>query len=266
MKTFKNLLSIVILFFTIVLLNSGCKKKDPQPDLPPQSTFLMNFNDYSDTTIQSKTTHANWIYSAANVGVWNVIITIGLAIPVASYAYALNQEPSWDRRNRMWTWSYNFNSFGVHSAKLTAELDGDTLLWNMKIDDFLWYYGHSNTNGSGGYWILNESKTNQTQLLRIDWSINSSGTSSVKYTNVAPSSSSAYKNNGEYITYGTVANTEFDRFYNIFLKNDTNTSITNLTEIQWNFADKHGHVKDQNHFGDANWHCWNNALEDITCP
>jgi len=266
MKTLKNFIWLFAIFFAITIISSSCKKKDPQPEIPPQSTFLMNFNDYSDTTIQNKITHANWIYGAANVGIWNVVITIGLAIPVASYAYALQQEPKWDRRNRQWVWSYNFTSWGVHSAKLTAELSSDTIIWNMKIDDFDWYTGHSHTNGSGGYWILNESRTYPTQLLRIDWALNSSGVSSVKYTNVAPSTSPNYKNNGEYITYGTVASAEFNRFYNIFLKNDTNTSSTNLTQIEWNFSDKHGHVKDQNHFGDANWHCWNNNLEDITCP
>jgi hypothetical protein len=114
--------------------------------------------------------------------------------------------------------------------------------------------------------MLNESPSHPTGLLRINWALNSSSISSIKYINVAPSTSSNYKNNGEYIQYGTVANTEFDRFYDIFMKNDTNTTLTNLTEIEWNYADKHGHVKDPNKFGDSNWHCWDTNFTDMVCP
>lgn len=261
------------LFFAMVLfyfaLGTGCKKKEPAPEMPPSGTMLMDFNDFKDTAgVSNKATHVNWLHSAANVGFWNVVITVGLAVPVASYVVALNQEAKWDKKTKTWTWEYNFNSFGSHHAELTAKLDGDTVIWKMYIDNFNWYYGHSHVNASGGYWMLNESVANQTPLLRIDWQRNSSGISSITYKNVAPSSSqNHFKNNGEYITYGTNASsTEFDRFYNIFLKNDTNTTITNLTEIEWKFSDKHGRVKDPKKFGDQIWHCWNTAFEDVTCP
>ncbi len=266
MKRIIGALIILITFFGLVLVDSGCKKKEPAPDFPPSTTMAFNKAIF-DTTGVGKSTYVNFIHSAVNVGVWNFLLTITLAVPVVSYAIALDQEADYDNHDKTWTWDYNFNSWGVHHAVLTAKLDGDTVVWKMKIDNFDWYYGHSNTNGSGGYWMLNESPSQPTNLLRIDWALNSSGVSSIKYTNVAPSSSAThYKNNGEYIQYGTVSSGEFDRFYDIYMKNDTNTSLTNLTEIEWNFADKHGHVKDPNKFGDQLWHCWNTSYIDVVCP
>lgn len=268
MKKTIGALIILITFIGLTIVDSGCRKKEPAPAFPPASTMAFNNSAFSDTAgmSQNKSTYVNFFHSAVNVGFWNLILTVNLIIPVASYAVALEQDADYDNHDKTWTWDYNFNSFGVHHAELTAKLDGDTVDWRMKIDNFEWYYGRSNTNGSGGYWMLNESAAHPTGLIRIDWALNSSGISSIKYTNVAPASSDHYKNNGEYIQYGTVASAEFDRFYYIFLKDDNNTSLTNLINIEWNFADKHGHVKDPHKFTDSNWHCWDTNYADVVCP
>ncbi|MFH2141473.1 MAG: hypothetical protein ABIJ97_03555 [Bacteroidota bacterium] len=269
MKTIKRnfLTYLILLVLVIAVINPGCKKKDePAPEIPPTSTFLMDFNDFKDTSsVSSKTTHYNWLHSAGNVLVWNVVITIGLAIPVASFWEAFNHEAVYNHQDENWTWSYSFNSWGQHDAELMGYINGDSVVWEMRIDGFLWYYGHSHTNGSGGYWLLNESKLQPTPLLKIYWQRNSTGISSIKYQNVAPSSSTHYKNNGEYIQYGTVSSGEFDRFYDINLINDTNTTISNMTEIEWNFADKHGRVKDPKRFSNSEWHCWDINFADATC-
>ncbi|MFH2094125.1 MAG: hypothetical protein ABIJ16_00390, partial [Bacteroidota bacterium] len=123
----------------------------------------------------------------------------------------------------------------------------------------------SHTSQSGGYWILNESKTQQTPLLKISWAKNSDGSSFIKYTNVAAASSTHYKNRGEYIMYGTESSGEYDRFYDILLIDDIVTTVSNLTEIEWNFTDKHGRVKDPKHFNDSEWHCWDHFLNDVAC-
>ncbi|MBI5539103.1 MAG: hypothetical protein HY951_03535 [Bacteroidia bacterium] len=261
-------ITLLIAFVGIILIDSGCRKKEPAPAMPPSSTMSFNYANFNDTTgLNNKATHVNFFHSAVNVGFWNLILTVTLFVPVSSYAVAVNQDAEWDNHDKTWTWEYNFNSWGLHHAVLTAKLDQDTVDWKMKIDNFEWYYGRSHTNGSGGYWVLNESTTQQTPLLRIDWALNSSSISSIKYTNVAPASSTNnYKNNGEYIRYGTVANTEFDRFYDVFMKNDANPTQANLTEIEWHFADGHGHVKDPNKYSDSNWHCWDTSYADVVCP
>jgi hypothetical protein len=114
---------------------------------------------------------------------------------------------------------------------------------------------------------MNESASQPTPLLRIDWQINGSGTTYLRYTNVAPSTSTThYKNRGEYIYYGTVSTGEFTRFYDIFMKDDVTPTISNLVEIEWSFQDKHGRVKDPAFYSDSLWHCWDTSLNDVTCP
>ena len=265
MKKIIGAIIILTIFIGLSTIEYGCRKKEPAPAMPPSYTMAFNNAAFSDTAGMSanKATHVNFFHSAINVGFWNLILTVTLAVPVASYAIALEQDADYDNHDKTWTWDYKF--WGVHHAVLTAKIEQDTVIWRMKINEFEWYYGHSHTNGSGGYWMLNESAAQPTNLLRIDWALNSSGVSSIKYTNVAPSTSNHYKNNGEYILYGTVANAEYDRFYDVFMKDDNNPTISNTTNIAWNFADKHGHVKDPNKFGDTNWHCWDTSYADIVC-
>lgn len=53
---------------------------------------------------------------------------------------------------------------------------------------------------------------------------------------------------------------EFNRFYDIFnIEND------NLLEINWNETDKNGRVKDPIKYGDDEWHCWDQDLQDSEC-
>lgn len=260
----QSTISVLMVVAFLMLSSTGCKKKDePAPQIPGIETFKISFSDFgtaSDTTGSSKDiqSYQNWGHSFANVAIWNIIITVGLAVPVASFNAALTQEASYNHDDEYWTWDYSFNAGGLHTAQLKGYLEGDSVIWEMRIDDFLWYYGHSNIDRTGGYWILNESKTQPTPLLRIAWS-NVGGTPFISYTNVAPTTSSHGDENGGYISYG-VETGDFDRFYDIY-----NKGLDNLIEIEWNSTDRHGNVKDPNKFGDAVWHCWDTNLIDVIC-
>jgi hypothetical protein len=56
------------------------------------------------------------------------------------------------------------------------------------------------------------------------------------------------------------ASTPYDAFYDIY-----NAGRDNHTNIEWNLDEKYGRVKDPFHFGDEDWHCWNNLLDDAPC-
>ena len=263
----KNLLTVIVLIAFLASMTTGCKKKDePAPLIPGIETFKINFDDFgtaSDTTSKGTKdvmSYQNWGHSFANVAIWNIIITVGLAVPVASFAEAFYHEAVYDSGDETWTWTYNFNAGGLHTAELTGYMTGDSVNWEMRIDDFLWYYGKSHENRTGGYWILNESKLVPTALLKIAWSNDGSGNASISYTNIAPSTSTHYAEHGGYIWYGATSETDFNRFYNIY-----NKGQDNLIEIEWNFANHNGHVKDSAKFGDENWHCWDTNLLDVTC-
>jgi hypothetical protein len=273
MQKAKRLNYLVLL--TIVLIGmlsvSGCKKdsEDPKtaPALPPQSGFVMNFDDFSKPADTLKSafavdSYANWGYSYLNVAFWNSVLTVTLAIPVASYVEAFNHEAIYHPDTDNWTWSYNFNvGFTAYEAELTGKVVDTYVNWEMRITkageyaDFLWYRGKSDLLQTGGYWILSENPVNANDFLRIDWKKYSDGTSDIKYSNIKPGDSE----NGSYIWYGT-ALTTFDRFYQIFHK-----SVNNHTAIEWSATLNNGHVKDPLHFNDTGWHCWDYQLQDIVC-
>jgi len=271
MKNYRRFIYILpVMLFTVGVLFYGCKKEDEKvaPTLPPQSAFVMNFSDFSDASDTTKSalqadTYLNWGYSFVNVAVWNTFLTVGLAIPVASYIEAFNHEAIYHPDTDDWTWSYNFNvGFVTYEAELTGALDGTMVDWEMRITqaggftDFLWYRGKSALDQSGGYWILAENPANPNDLLRIDWKKYADGTADIKYANIKFGD----PENGSYIWYGTTL-TAFDRFYNIYRK-----PSNNHTNIEWSSTLKNGRVKDPLHFNDTQWHCWDNNLLDIVCP
>lgn len=274
MKTYRKYLfgAAIICFAVLTLMISGCKKDKEEtkdaPALPPKSGFVMNFDDFSNPgdTLKSTrdaATYNNWGYSYLNVVWWNAFLTVGLAVPVASFAEAFNHEAVYHPDAGNWTWTYNVTSGqSVYEAELTGSLVSDSVLWEMRItkdseySDFLWYYGKSDLLQTGGYWILKESPTNQVNILKIDWLKHSDNTADIRYTNIKPGA----PENGWYIYYGSTVNA-FDRFYNIYNKN-----LDNLTVIEWNSTAKNGHVKDPHQYQNNDWHCWDETLQDIVCP
>jgi len=268
MNRFRNsFVKTGFILVAVIITFSGCKKDDePAPQIPPESTFVMDFSAFSnpDDTLANRemATYHNWGYSYANVVIWSTIIKVGLAVPVASFLESFNHEAVYHPAQNNWTWSYNvWVNLAVYEAELTGYLQSDSVVWEMRISrsngysDFLWYHGKSAIGQSGGFWILMDNPDNPHDLLRIDWN-NANGTADLKYTNIVPGG----PENGGYIFYGTSL-TGFDRFYDIY-----NKGADNLTEIEWNSVNFDGRVKDPNHYGNSDWHCWDVTLSDIVCP
>ncbi|MBT8386699.1 MAG: hypothetical protein KJO12_04755, partial [Ignavibacteria bacterium] len=93
-KGFNKMIFILILFILFVFLS--CSENDPNspaeqaPDIPPQSTFIMDFSEFPDTTspalfgkILSPDTlqRTNWQWAASHISFWNTILTITLVVP-----------------------------------------------------------------------------------------------------------------------------------------------------------------------------------------
>jgi len=255
---------ILMLMFSLIL--SSCKKDEdePAPSLPPESLFVMDFNDFAspDDTLAVKAiaSYANWGHAYANVAIWSTIIRIGLAVPVAAFLGSFKHEGVYYPNENNWQWRYNFWVAGAtYLAELTGYIQSDTVVWEMRItksnkySSFLWFYGKNSFDRSGGYWILNENPTNASPLLRIDWTYDGGGIGNIRYTNVKPGGAE----NGGYIYYGSL-DAEYTRFYDIY-----NKGQDNLCKIHWNHDDLHGRVQDPVHFQDSDWHCWDTALQNI---
>lgn len=274
----KDVLSNVLVLFSVMLLimiscSNNTEPEQAPPTLPPASTFVMDFSDFASqntglvlykesdgTNILSK---QNYGWAATNVFVWNTLLTVGLAVPVASFVESFRHEPVL-QGNKKWLWSYNFTVIeAIYTAKLYGFFNTNGVEWEMYISkqdafiDFLWYSGNSNLKGTEGTWILNKSPEEPDSLLLIEWERDPvSATGNIKYTNVFPGG----PENGGYIYYGITQNIPFNAFYDVY-----NKGLNNHANIEWNRTTKEGRVKDPHHFQDSNWHCWDANLEDVDC-
>jgi len=273
MKKMYLILLLVFILVTIVV-NQGCKKDHgDQPTVPPQSSFVMNFSDldssqapgkFQSMKLDSTGQYSNFLFAAGNVVVWNIILTVGLAVPVTSFIHSFSYQCVWNNHDDAWEWKYDFQVVATtYSAKLKATVSGSTVHWEMYISqqngfqDFLWYMGDSEFDNSHGTWTLYDNPTSNRELLGIVWHKNdNNGTSDITYTNIVPGGAE----NGGYISYGINTDTTYNAYYNIY-----NKGLNNLTCIKWDATHKNGRVSDSLHFGDSNWYCWDMDYINITC-
>jgi len=260
MKTLKSIFLTLIL---ISLVFTSCKKNKVAPELPPQSAFVADFSDFTGSKALTDSTMVNWTHSAGNVIVWNVIITVGLAVPVASYVEAVKNHTAEYQGDNTWLWSYSFNAGqNTFTAELYGVLKSETVEWEMYITKsgeythFLWYSGVSNLDRMHGTWTLYNKPSDPTELLGIEWNRSTDSTGNIKYTNIVPGGAE----NGGYIFYGNDSSSDLNAYYNIY-----NKGQDNLTQIEWSQPNQNGRVKDMNKFGDDAWHCWDETHHDIDC-
>jgi hypothetical protein len=262
------------------------------PQLPPASSFIIDFSDFLSpdnssfnpgaaepdlqyvsftpngddlpTPDPAQGDQQNWGFAALNVGFWNALLFVGLVIPVAAFVESFNHSPE-QQPDYTWVWSYDVP---VNNVVYTAELHGrfidNGVRWEMYLSkegeysDFQWYYGESDLPATEGFWILKNNPTDPTDLLRIDWHRDiADGTSDISYTNIVPGG----PENGGYILYEVTTETPNDRKYEIFNKGKDNT-----TYIEWDSMTDAGGVKDEQHFSDSEWHCWDDEHRDSECP
>jgi hypothetical protein len=307
MKTkFLGAINIFLSLVLIILLCAGCASNTNNskttkttlppiqsalpPQIPPQSTFVMDFNDFAQSTTSYHLSQAstillvsnspervpavntqnalgdrsNWVFAALNVGFWNLAGFVGLAVPVTAFEESIRQTPV-KQPDGSWIWTYSITVQGVtYTAELHGKYTDTGVSWDMYITkeneytNYLWYYGESNSGSTQGYWVLKDKPSNPNDLLRTDWHRDpANGTGDIKYTNIVPGDAE----NGGYISFTTTKGQDFDRSYTIYNKGKNET-----TYIEWNSTTKVGQVKDSTHFGDNNWHSWDSSLNNTTSP
>ena len=262
---------LAVLLFA-VLFSCSKDSTEPQetpPSLPPASVFLMDFesfplSDQGDAPAGIAQQHQNWGWAATNVLVWNTVLFVNLAIPVAAFQASFQQQPV-KLDDGSWMWSYSFPALGIqHTAKLKLSLENNLSHWKMYISrdgqyaDFLWFEGEGDLGYSHGIWTVYSNPSTPAAYLEIEWSRNpQDSTCSMKYTNILQED----PNYGSYIRYGILSGDHYDAYYTIYHQN-----VMNSTEIEWNRKTRAGRVYDVQHFEDEDWHCWDEQLEDTECP
>lgn len=262
----KRTLSIVLVFITLFSCSDEEENFEPglAPEIPPVESMLINFDNFQEETNKGgrEMSQLNWGLAAIQVGTWNVIITLNLAIPVAAFQASLTSTPEFDADRGLWVWRFDYDIVGrTYSSELTGQITEDGVEWQMFISEengfqnFLWYTGTMNLDGTEGFWFLNENVDNPNALLRIHWEKESETIGRVKYSNVKVGA----PNVDSFIEYG-IQEGDLDRFYNISI-----TSTENLTNIEWSKSTGEGRIKNLNFFKDEDFHCWDSSFNDIDC-
>lgn len=252
---------------------TGPTTPDPDnmpPEIPPMGTFVIDFGDFQgggggadSARIAQSIPGGDWLFAAANVGVWNTVLTVTLAVPVAAFVESFNHEPTL-QNDGSWAWSYDvLVGVVLYSARLEGRITGANVEWKMflsqsgEFTDVLWFTGESNLVTTSGNWILNRDPDNLEPFIRIDWTVDADDEiGDVRYTNIVPDS----QDNGAFIFVGTTTDAEFDVFYEIF-----NASANNTTFIEWNRESRAGRVMDEGQYSDTEWHCWDDMLQNTEC-
>ena len=273
MMRFIKILPILFILGVITLIVSceADKTTDPQdqlPTIPPQSSMVINFNEFPDTLTSSVpeiplATKKNWAWAATNVQVWNSVLTLNLVVPVAAFSEAFNHQPVL-QNDGSWLWQYELSvQEGSFIAKLYGKMVTEEVEWTMLLSkvgeftDFVWFTGFSNIPATEGTWTLNKEPNSPSPFLSIEWSRNKQEeTANVKYTLISP----AIPQDGSYIFYGKTNEVPMNRFYLIY-KAENN----NLIDIKWSYQSYFGRIKDSLYFEDMHWHCWDEKLDDTNC-
>ncbi len=278
-----NNLKFVLMLTLMISVFQSCVKEpiepiveEVAPELPPEQSFIMPFDGFEDadtsglhrinTDSRTLTSFRNWFYSATNVVVWNVAITLQVWLPTASFVESFNHQPDF-MGNKTWLWAYEFTGQDgkVYKAKLQGKvLDSEEVAWEMKMSkagaftDVIWYTGITAKDNSYATWTLNHQPNNPEALIGIDYTRDDvNNIESIRYTNVRPNN----PDNGDYIEFKNLNNGgDYNKSYDVFqVKKD------NLLEIRWNNPEQDGRVKDPSHFNDEEWHCWDVDLMDVDC-
>jgi hypothetical protein len=264
----RTLTHLLLVLAIAVLPAAGCGGTSVAPTIPPMETFLIPLetfpgNNITDFIYFGTGNQSDWYYAAGIVAFWRAIATVGLAIPVATFRESFNHTPV-KQPGGTWVWSYSANiSASIYSAELHGQFIEDGVHWDMDIskegeyEDFLWYYGEHNLPTTEGFWIVKDSPTVPTDLLRIDWSRNiTAGNYSITYTNIVPGSS----DNGGYINVQYTEGIPYDYICDIY-----NKSQDNHTYTDWSSTTEEGRVQDLKQFGDTDWHCWDGDQINSAC-
>lgn len=267
----KKLSFLFALILTVALFQS-CEKEPIDgpvdnlvaPELPPAESFIMPFDNFEDTDTM-RGPFRNWFYAASNVVVWNTVLTINLAVPVASFYASFNSQAEF-QGDLTWLWAYSFPVNGVtYNAELYGTiLSAEEVKWEMYISqqggfsNVLWYSGITATDRTYAQWTLNRDGNNPMPFIQADFQRNAIGdAASIRYTNIIPN----VPENGGYIEFRREDGaTPYDRAYDVY-----KAEIDNLLEIKWSSTSHEGRVRDEEKYDDTEWHCWGSNLMDEDC-
>ena len=273
MKTYREIsisrLAAILLAVSLIIVSTSCDKEpvESRPELPPVESLMMSFTDFDGPRIDTKATgerHLHFNYAFTSLVFWSGASAVTMALPVAAYAYALEQGVEYLGDNS-WEWTYSFPWSGVdYTATLTAaRINNEEFSMEMLIapsatpeQGVRWFDGVVRYDHTRANWTI--YKDGSIEVLEVEWAKDYElGDASLLYTYVEP----ALDETGSYISYEYAPLEAYDASFTV-------SRSTGTTLVQWNTTSKEGRVQDEAKFGDAEWNCWDtleNGLVDKVC-
>ncbi len=275
-KILKGLMVIAFLGF----IATSCEKNEDvetAPKLPPYESMKVDFGKMADSkkSVTDINSSVNFVAAGVTVAAWNIMLTVTLAVPVASFYKSFSNEPVY-LGDAKWQWTYDVNGFAAtYKARLTGTIRTNDVKWEMYIakegvgahEEFLWFEGTSNLDGNSGQWILYHSYEVQEAVLQIDWQKEADKIGDIKYTYIRETDNGSQDQlaKDSYLNYG-LQDAAFDAFYTVHsLTRDHLAEGFNDVYIEWSTTAYNGRIKALHYFQDDLWHCWDTNGVDATC-
>ena len=272
--------SIYLLFILGILFTlQSCTKDDPidnpqnlsAPSIPPVSLFTIPTQTFGvagdNNTISTRNDKSNWVHAGVNVLVWNSVVFVNTAIPIAAFGRSFDYDPEY-LGDLTWEWTYEYQAPPEHGSKkydvsLTGQYisENEEVAWTMNVNEsgnsnkFTWYEGIVSKDHTTGLFTINKDPFNPKPYMSISFDKKiASNDITIRFSNVLAND----PGNGDYIEWRTDNGSEYDRAYDVSIEGG-------LLEIQANEANENGRVKHPSHFNDSEWHCWNTNQVNIDC-
>jgi len=125
----KKIVSLTLIAVLSLGFMTSCKKKkgDP-PVLPPAESMTIDFSNFESSkkaadfaSFQKGVENSNWEFAALVAGYFRAVVVTTLAVPVASFKVAVDQNPVW-LEEKTWQWSFSVTVLSVsYQARLVGQ-------------------------------------------------------------------------------------------------------------------------------------------------
>lgn len=243
---------------------------DEAPDLPPLASMQADvsiFNAANQAAAidasASSSVGIHFVTAAATVTLARAATVIAMTLPVAVFAAAASNTPVYDSGDDAFHWRYMVAAGGItFEADLSGYAMGVQSIWAMRVsrtgssplDDFLWYDGRANLDGTGGEWHVYDASapSSGTEILEIDWTHPNETSWSLTFTNVNPSAEQV----GDQLVYEVDGELKTVRYLD--------ASALAQIEIQWSTATGAGYIEAPNYNNGARA-CWDTNFDNAAC-
>jgi len=266
----RRLLAVLLLAVVAACDADSMSPIDPgaPPELPPLTSMSGDFGIFGDPSAQPAATlaradapGANFANAALRVLAAEVATVVVLAVPVATFAAAANNTPTYEDDGR-WHWRFTTVQGGqTYTAHLSGVVQGSNVVWDMRItspthapplEEFVWYGGQGRLDRTAGTWTFYDPATpsSSTAVLSIDWTHVSETEHGWEATALAGPAA------------GDVFTGSVDGVDRMITYRDA--SEQTFVEIYWNAADGSGYLIAPYYHGGTKA-CWDTNQQDVAC-